>query len=238
MQKYIEVNKIKKQAPFVKFAITTKEVDAKNKIDLCNAFNNNGFTFKNLTSNIQIHSDIVNTIDYLNIGDKNEGDALVTNLKNVPLLIFTADCVPVAIIDKKGKSIGLAHAGWKGTYSEIAKKTIDKMKELYNSKEENLICIIGPSIGECCYEVSEELYNKFKSKFNSNEEVLYSKKNESYYLNLQNINKNILKNCGVKIENIIDLNICTNCNADKFHSYRAHNQTPQRIGTLLEITNN
>lgn len=111
------------------------------------------------------------------------------------------------------------------------------MKELYNSKEEDLICVIGPSIGEYCYEVSEELYKKFKSKFNSNKEILYSKKNKSYYLNLQNINKNILKNCGVKIENIIDLNICTNCNADKFYSYRAHNQTPQRIGTLLEITN-
>lgn len=235
MQKYIEIDELKKQVPFIKLAITTKEVNAKNKIDLENTFKNGEFTLKNLTSNIQIHSDIVNTVDYLNIGNKDEGDALITNLKNVPLLIFTADCVPVAIIDRKKKGIGLAHAGWKGTYSEIAKKTIDKMKELYNSKEEDLICIIGPSIGECCYEVSEDLYNKFSDKFKSDTDMLYSINNDKYYLNLQNINKYSLKEMGVKEDNIIKLDICTNCNSDKFHSYRAHNQTPNRIGTILEI---
>ena len=235
MKNYIEVERLKKEVPFVNFALTTKEIDAKDINDLKNEFSNNEFTLKNLTSNIQIHSDIVNTVDYLNIGDKNEGDALVTNLENVPLLIFTADCVPVAIIDKNKKAIGLAHAGWKGTYSEIAKKTIEKMKELYNSNSEDLICVIGASIGECCYEVSEDLYNKFSDKFKSNVDRLYSINNNKYYLNLQNINKHSLKDIGVKEENIINLDICTNCNSNKFHSYRAHNQTPRRIGTVLEI---
>ena len=88
------------------------------------------FNINNLTSNIQIHSDIVNKIDENNIGQKKDGDALITNITNVPLLIFTADCVPIAIIDKKHKAIGLSHAGWRGTYDLIAKKTIDEMTKI------------------------------------------------------------------------------------------------------------
>lgn len=235
MEKYIEIEKIKKDIPFVNFAITTKEVDAKNIDDLKDAFKNNEFTLSNLTSNSQIHSDIVHIVEESDINERREGDALITNLKNVPLLVFTADCVPVAIIDKKLKAIGVAHAGWRGTYAEIAKKTVSEMQKKYGSSVEDLVCIIGPSIGECCYEVSKDLYDKFKDKFVSTNDDLYKIKNDKYYLNLQNINKYSLESIYIKPENIIKLDICTNCNCDKFYSYRGHNKTPHRIGTILEI---
>lgn len=234
MKKYIEINEIKEKVPFVNLAITTKEVDSKNINDLKDAFGDY-FTLSNLTSNIQIHSDIVNVVDESTVASKIEGDALVTNLKNVPLLIFTADCVPVAIVDKKNKVIGVAHAGWRGTYEEIARKTIEKMIELYGSNPEDILCVIGPSIGDCCYEVSEDLYNKFKDRFNSTPKNLYSIRDNKHYLNLWNINMFSLEKIGIKEDNIINLNICTNCNSDRFHSYRAHNQTPKRIGTIIEM---
>lgn len=235
MEKYIEIEQIKKEIPFVNFAITTKEVDAKNIEDLKSAFPNNEFTLSNLTSNNQIHSDIVHIVEESDICVRKEGDALITNLKNVPLLVFTADCVPVAIIDKKLKVIGVAHAGWRGTYAEIVKKTVSEMQKKYGSSAENLVCIIGPSISECCYEVSEDLYNKFKDKFASSNNDLYKIKDNKYYLNLQNINKYSLESVHIKPKNIIKLDICTNCNCNKFYSYRAHDKTPRRIGTLLEI---
>lgn len=235
MKNYIEIDRIKREVPFINLAITTKEVDAKNIDDLKATFTDNEFTLFNLTSNIQVHSDKVNIIKEDNIKSKEEGDALITNLKNVPLLLFTADCVPVAIIDKKLKVIGLAHAGWKGTYLEIANRTIESMIKEYGSNVDDLTCVIGPSIGECCYEVSLDLYEKFKNKFKDNSDNLYSIKDNKHYLNLWNINKYSLKNIGVKEENIISLDICTNCNSDKFHSYRAHDKTPYRIGTILEI---
>lgn len=235
MKKYIEVEEIKKDIPFVNFAITTKEVDAKNIDDLKEAFSNSEFTLSNLTSNNQIHSDIVHKVKKSDINKRREGDALITNLKNVPILVFTADCVPVAIIDKKLKVIAVVHAGWKGTYAEIVKKTVYEMQKKYNSSVENLVCIIGLCIGECCYEVSEDLYNKFKDKFPNTNHDLYKIKNNKYYLNLQNINKYSLESLNIKSQNIIILDICTNCNCDKFHSYRAHDKTPYRIGTILEI---
>lgn len=239
MRDYITVERVEKEIPFVKLTITTKNVDSKNIEDLKRAFSPNDFCLNNLTSNIQIHSDIVNIVKEDSIGSKIEGDALVTNLKNVPLLVFTADCVPVAIIDKDKKAIGVAHAGWRGTYEEIGRKTIEKMQSLYGSNPEDLVCVIGPSIGECCYQVSEDLYHDFKNRFKDSADTLYSKIDKGidkkYYLNLWNINKHSLESIGVKSENIINLNICTNCNSDKFHSYRAHNKTAKRIGMILEI---
>ncbi|MBQ6631631.1 MAG: peptidoglycan editing factor PgeF [Romboutsia sp.] len=235
MDKYIKVQQIDEKIDFVNLAITLSNVDSKCREDIEFVCQSANFNIENLTSNIQIHSDIVNKIDENNICQKIEGDALITNVPNVPLLIFTADCVPIAIIDKKNKAIGLAHAGWRGTFDEISKKTIEKMNKYYNTNVNDLVCIIGPSIGPCCYEVSKDLVEKFNMNFTNSTEKFYTIEEDKYKLDLWKVNELILKECGVKDENIINLNLCTSCNSDKFHSYRKHNQTPKRIGTILQI---
>jgi len=235
MDKYIKVQQIDEKIDFVNLAITLSNVDSKCREDMEFVCKSANFNIENLTSNIQIHSDIVNKIDENNICQKIEGDALITNVPNVPLLIFTADCVPIAIIDKKNKAIGLAHAGWRGTFDEISKKTIEKMNTYYNTNVNDLVCIIGPSIGPCCYEVSKDLVEKFNMNFTNSTEKFYTIEEDKYKLDLWKVNELILKECGVKDENIINLNLCTSCNSDKFHSYRKHNQTPKRIGTILQI---
>lgn len=235
MESYISVKKVKEEVDFVNLAITTKNIDSKNKEDLLKTFSNSEFNLENLTSNIQIHSDIVNLIDDTNVGTKIEGDALITNLKRVPLIVFTADCVPIALIDKKNKAIGVVHAGWRGTYSQISKNAIELMKKEYNTDATDLLCVIGPSIGGCCYEVSKDLVEKFNTILTNSEEKFYIIKEGKYYLDLWKVNEYILKYCGVKEDNIINLNICTSCNSDKFHSYRIHEKTDKRIGMILQI---
>lgn len=235
MSNYMTIEEINDKIDFINFAITLSNIDSKSRQDMELVCKEGNFNINNLTSNIQIHSDIVNKIDENNIGQKKDGDALITNITNVPLLIFTADCVPIAIIDKKHKAIGLSHAGWRGTYDLIAKKTIDEMTKNYNTNPDDLVCIIGPSIGPCCYEVSQELAEKFNTNFTNSTEKLYTIEDGKYKLDLWKVNEYIIKECGVKDENIINLKICTSCNSDKFHSYRKHNQTPKRIGTILQI---
>ena len=153
----------------------------------------------------------------------------------MPLLVFTADCVPIAIIDTKNKAIGAVHAGWRGTYEKIAQKTIEEMSKNYNTNPDDIVCVIGPSIGPCCYEVSKELVEKFNTNLTNCEEKFYIIDEERYYLDLWKINQYILQASGVNKYNIINLNLCTSCNADKFHSYRKHQQTPERIGMIIEI---
>ena len=235
MENYIKVDRIEKELDFVNLVITTTNIYAKNENDLFKTLSKDEFKLTNLTRNSQIHSSIVNKIDEKNIGQRIDGDALITNVKEVPLLILTADCVPVVIIDPKNKAVGVAHAGWRGTYDKICKNTIDEMIKNYKSNPEDLICVIGPSIGPCCYEVSKDLVEKFNTNLANHAGEFDIIKDDKYFLDLWKINELTLKDCNVKDENIINLQICTNCNHDKFYSYRKHNKTPKRIGTMIQI---
>ena len=235
MENYIKVDRIEKELDFVNLVITTTNIDAKNEDDLFKTFSKDEFNLINLTRNSQIHSSIVNKIDEKNIGQRIDGDALISNVKEVPLLILTADCVPVVIIEPKNKDVGVAHAGWRGTYDKICKNTIDEMIKNYKSNPEDLICVIGPSIGPCCYEVSKDLVEKFNTNLANHAGEFDIIKDDKYFLDLWKINELTLKDCNVKDENIINLQICTNCNHDKFYSYRKHNKTPKRIGTMIQI---
>lgn len=235
MKNYIRFEEFDKKCDFVNLAFSNINIDMASKSDkenLCKELNMN---FDNLTNNKQTHSDIVNIIKKEDIGKIKEGDALVTNLKKTPLLVFVADCVPVAIVDTKKEAVALCHAGWRGTYSKITQKSIENMEKLYGTNPEDLVCVLGPSIGPCCYEVSKDLIEKFNTIITNRYEKFYIIKESKYYLDLWKVNELILTSCGVKKENIVNLNICTSCNSDKFHSYRKHNQTTKRLGMILEV---
>lgn len=235
MKNYIRFEEFDKKCDFVNLAFSNINIDMASKSDkenLCKELNMN---FDNLTNNKQTHSDIVNIIKKEDIGKIKEGDALVTNLKKTPLLVFVADCVPVAIVDTKKEAVALCHAGWRGTYSKITQKSIENMEKLYGTNPEDLVCVLGPSIGPCCYEVSKDLIEKFNTIITNRDEKFYIIKESKYYLDLWKVNELILTSCGVKKENIVNLNICTSCNSDKFHSYRKHNQTAKRLGMILEV---
>ncbi|EQK45228.1 peptidoglycan editing factor PgeF [Paraclostridium bifermentans] len=235
MKNYIRFEEFDKKCDFVNLAFSNINIDMASKSDkenLCKELNMN---FDNLTNNKQTHSDIVNIIKKEDIGKIKEGDALVTNLKKTPLLVFVADCVPVGIVDTKKEAVALCHAGWRGTYSKITQKSIENMEKLYGTNPEDLVCVLGPSIGPCCYEVSKDLIEKFNTIITNRDEKFYIIKESKYYLDLWKVNELILTSCGVKKENIVNLNICTSCNSDKFHSYRKHNQTTKRLGMILEV---
>lgn len=229
---YLTINK--KELEFVKIAITKNNIDAKNLDDIQNTFKNI-FNLKNLTKNKQIHSNIVNVIDKNNIGSIIDGDALITNEKNVPLLILTADCVPIILVDIVNKAIGVVHAGWRGTYGKICQETIKKMQQNYNTKSKDIIAIIGPLIGSCCYEVSYDLIDKFKKILQNANDEIYKIRDEKYYLDLWKINIQMLEEFGVLESNILNMDICTSCKCETFYSYRKHDKTQKRIGTFIEI---
>lgn len=111
-------------------------------------------------------------------------DGLVTNVPGIVLAAFTADCVPIYFVDPVHKAIGLAHSGWRGTVAGISLNVLKQMKELYCSNPEDIICAIGPSICQSCYEVSEEVAIQFEEVFVDS---------EKYY---QMINNNCLYNMG------------------------------------------
>lgn len=178
----------------------------------------------------QIHSNIINVLDdnYIN---KTKGDALITNEMNTPLVIKTADCIPILIYDKENKAIALVHSGWKGTLNNIVIDALNKMIEIYHSKKENIYVYLYPSIRKCHFEVEDDVYKLFKDKI-KNIDKYTNKKGIKYYIDLQQIVIDNLKENN--INNIYDSKICTYCNHDIYHSYR-YNRTNKRNYLLAMI---
>lgn len=176
----------------------------------------------------QIHSTIVNIVDnnYIN---KTEGDALITNMVNIPLVIKTADCIPILLYDNKNKVIAAVHSGWKGTLNNIVINTLNTMIDKYNCKKENISAYLYPSIRKCHFEVEDDVYQMFKDKI-TNIDKYTTKKVNKYYIDLQQIVIDNLKENS--ITNIFDSNICTYCHNDTYHSYR-YNHTDKRNYLLV-----
>lgn len=210
------------------FSLATNQVSYKladkegreNLEKLKEKFNVNKINFTN-----QIHSDLIISLDEDDAREK-QADAIILSRKDEIAGVFTADCVPVILYDKEKKIISAVHSGWKGTIADISKKTVIKMEKEYECK--NIKAIIGPCIGKCCYQVSEELADKFKDKYG--EDVAQGR-----MLDLKFAIKKQLEGL-LKSENIKDINICTNCNDEyELHSYRRKAEEAGRLFSFAFI---
>ena len=156
-------------------------------------------------------------------------DALITNLPQLPLMLFFADCVPVIFADPVSGSIGLAHAGWRGTVAGIAASTVTKMQEAFGAKPENILAGIGPSIGQCCYEVDDKVFEAGKKYAG----CFTAKENDRYMADLQAWNRLALLDAGLLPQNIYNAGVCTQCSKELFFSYRAENGKTGRMGVTI-----
>ena len=164
-----------------------------------------------------------------------EADAIITNIKNLPIGVFTADCLPIVLADIRGRGVGIIHAGRVGTSLEITKKSVSKIKENFGISAEDIIVGIGPGIGGCCYEVDEKSINPFKDRLEYFEKIAIEKDNGRWMLNLIGVNKIQLMESGLKSENIFTAEFCTSCHNDKFFSYRREGKTAGRMVSFVAI---
>ena len=155
---------------------------------------------ENLVSLNQIHSNKVHKIN--NVPKKRlTGDAMITNQQNIAISILTADCAPILIIDKKQKFVGAIHAGWKGAFRGIVKKTIQLLKK-NGCSEKDMIACIGPCIKKNSYEVKDDFFKLFKNKNKKNVNFFTFKKKKIFF-NLSEYIKSQFYENGVKKIDII-----------------------------------
>lgn len=163
-------------------------------------------------------------------------DALVTNCKGLPLMLFFADCVPVLIADPVHQAVGISHAGWKGTVAQIAAKTVAQMTTSFQTVPEDCLAAIGPSIGSCCYEVDERVITLLKTAGDYWPDLVKEQQeNNRWMLNLWEANRRQLLVAGLKAGNIYTSQVCTSCNAELFFSHRAEQGFTGRIGAVIEL---
>ncbi len=185
-----------------------------------------------VTGKADVGKGVVREKDYTDV------DGLITNEPGIVLTTFYADCVPLYFVDPVKRAIGLSHSGWRGTVNRMGEKTIQKMRETYASKPEDIVTAIGPSICMSCYEVGEEVAAEFRKAFPKREEqqeILKEKENGKYLLDLWKANYFVMKEAGIKEANISVTDICTCCNGEYLFSHRYSQGKRGNMGAFLGL---
>lgn len=183
-----------------------------------------GFDPKKSVHTKQTHTDIVRLADEslwsagLYEDDLSDCDALITNTPGTALVIFTADCTPILLHDPITGAVGAAHAGWRGTASDIGGKTVKAMAEAFGCDPKNIRAAIGPNIGKCCFETDRDVPEAMYALLGEEAAPYITQKGEKYHLDLKQINACLLRRAGVRSVDISEH--CTACTPDLFWSHR------------------
>lgn len=178
-----------------------------------------GFDVERLYRVRQIHSDRLVVVE--EAADPNEistveADALVTAAPGHVIAVQTADCVPVLLFDQRRKVVGVAHCGWRGLVRGVLDRTISVMANYYGGRPVDLLAVIGPSIGACCFEVAPEVAKRFAGW----EAVIPAPDDGQPRVDLRAATTRILVGLGLTKESIVACDLCTRCRSDLFFSYR------------------
>jgi YfiH family protein len=187
----------------------------------------------------QVHSDrvvVVRDEDDLHQKRGADADAAITNLSNIVLTCFFADCQGIYLFDPVHRVIALAHAGWRGTVARIAAKCLQLMSMVYGSRAGDCLAALTPAAGICCYEVGEDLCSVVREAFpEKGESLLVVKEDGRQYFSLSQANKLVLLNAGIRENNIFDSELCTICRQDLFFSYRGSGGRTGRMAALFML---
>lgn len=204
-----------------------------------------GGDYRKLVLSDQVHDNKVMYVDERyeageRIEKKIKGiDGLTTDKEGIILATSYADCVPLFFFDPVRKVIASSHSGWRGTVGFIGSETIEKMKKLYGSKAEDIICIVGPSICQECYEVSEDVIEEFKKAYDKSvwNDIFYKKNDGKYQLDLWAANYHQFRKCSIPHEHIFVSGLCTCCNSDILYSHRASHGKRGNLNGFMMINN-
>lgn len=155
-----------------------------------------------------------------------EYDALITDFSNAYLGIQTADCVPIFMVDQKKKVIAAVHAGRQGTALHTTTKVIEKMGREFGCSSKDFLIAIGPSIGPCCYEVDEKVFQQEWKPFST------SRGSGKWMVDLARINIAQMIREEIEVKQIYWVNLCTRCHNDLFFSYRGEGQTGRQLSFI------
>jgi len=193
--------------------------------------NDLGYHLNTLVHMKQIHSnDVVIVTKKHDFFHPPTCDALITNEKNIPLMVMVADCTPLLFYDKQKNTIAVAHAGRAGAFKNIVKNVLQTFTKDFKADISDIIISIGPSIGVCCYEVGKEIYKEAKEL---NLDFAIAVQSERYFLDIRKILKKQLLEAGVVEKNIEISSLCNACNTQDFYSYRVEKGTGRFAGVIF-----
>lgn len=197
-----------------------------------------GYKFERLVASKQVHGDVIRIATESDCGKLNnftldyECDALITDIEGLPLMVFSADCVPILLFDPVRRAIGAVHTGWRGTALGIAAKTVRKMAEVFGCKANDIVAAIGPCIDKCCFETERDVPNAMAGALPEPERFV-TQNGLKYSVDLKEINRYWLESEGVTDISVSDL--CTACNTDLFWSHRVQGDNRGSMASVIML---
>lgn len=167
-------------------------------------------------------------------GDKPlEYDGIITSQPGLAIGVKTADCVPILLVDRARRVIGVVHAGWRGTSLRIAAKAVDCFKHHFSTDTRDLVAAVGPAIGHCCYQVDTQVYQAMDAE-SRNGCFQACEMEGRWMLDLPSLNRQHLVAAGMLPENIDMSGLCTSCRRDLFYSHRGEQgRTGRHLNFLM-----
>lgn len=208
----------------------------------------------------QVHSDLIHCVTGVP-EHQLVGDGLITRTPGLLLAIQTADCLPVILADTKRHAIGVFHAGWRGTVQRIVEKGVGEMRRCFGTRRKDIQATVGPGVHNCCYQVGQEVRERFESQFAYAADLFHETKesdeiHERYpllfltarapghsenvfpkkiFLDLVEANRRQLIDAGVPAKHITASPLCTSCNTDLLFSYRKEKEAAGRLLAVAGI---
>jgi len=168
----------------------------------------------------QVHSDGI-----VELGEKipkevGEADGMITRERGAYPGVLTADCVPILFVAPKRKVAAAVHAGWRGTLAGIGAKTVRLFQEKYDIAAAEIEAALGPSIGACCYEIQDDVARPLAAQWGALADSTMERREGKRFLNLRELNREILADAGMPRTRIHEIGPCTSCAREEFFSYR------------------
>jgi YfiH family protein len=183
----------------------------------------------------QVHSDTIHRLEAAPV-NKLDGDALMTNAPGLLLVIRTADCLPVLLVDEARRAVAAVHCGWRGTEKRILEKAVLAMGEAYGSKPADMLAAFGPCIGAACYEVGPEVRAGFlRAGFPPAVFSPAPGREKKTLLDLREANAWLLREAGLRKPHIFGAGpVCTHCETQLL-SYRRNPHDPRRMYNFIGL---
>ncbi|HEY6417851.1 MAG TPA: peptidoglycan editing factor PgeF [Candidatus Binataceae bacterium] len=168
----------------------------------------------------QVHGAVVQRVTRENARARPTADGMVTAEPGIILGIYTADCVPILLLDSRARIAGAIHAGWRGIIAGIPAAGMCAMVALGGAPAQ-IRAALGPSIGLCCFEVDAELAERFGREVPGSALHARPGRPGKAYLDLRAIVRDELVRAGVPVANVSSVGPCTRCASERFFSRRA-----------------
>ena len=207
----------------------------------------------------QRHTDTIHRVDSRPHAPL-RGDALITREPGLLLAVQSADCVPILLADRRRRVVAAVHAGWRGTLARITEKTLGRMRMEFDTRAEDVVAVLGPAIGGCCYEVGPEVAQAFAAQFAHARDWfegpfdrLASGDDPAPFpwlsmtppgheapaprvrLDLRAANRSQLERAGLPAAHILSSTLCTSCRTDLLFSHRREHGRTGRLMALIGI---